>query len=110
MSQVAEKIFLRQQNQELRKRWKVASQDLKRLPHATTPLARVIQMDEFRKVACEQVGPLFASDHLKYVWWKKESNQWKRMAASTDGFPECLNSRDEVDAFVKDWQSPKVLD
>lgn len=111
MSQVAERIFLRQQNQELLKRLKIASQDLKRLFDAISPLSGVLKMDEFREKSQEGLRLLFPSQDFKWAWWAKdESGSWK-MRGSSDSLESAeAGSLDEVKAQFPDWNKAFELE
>ena len=76
LEQVAEKILLRQQNQELLKRLKLAGHELKKLLMAITPLNGVLEEEDLPKVALEGLGKLFEASNLKASWWRHFDGQW----------------------------------
>ncbi len=85
IEKVAEKILLRQQNQELMRRLKTATMELKRLFQVVSPLNGVLDLQELRKKTVESFSKLFDDAQAKASWWIKNSEgQWECAAAVPD--------------------------
>ncbi len=77
LTQVAEKIMLRQQNVELVKRLKQSASQLKHLFEATRLLNGLLEMESMRPEVCKALCQLFGDPKLKVLWVEKSQGQWK---------------------------------
>lgn len=78
MSQVAERILLRQQNSELLKRLKLAGKDLKRLLQVSLPLGGIIELEKLKVQALDGFKELFADDTCRAAWFDKTAGaEWQ---------------------------------
>lgn len=98
LEKVAEKIFLRQQNQELLKRLKSAAQDLKKLISSISKFNGLLSLEELRKTAMESLKELLEKDALKAVWFSKEEGEWslKEAIPGAEAF-EGISTPDELE-------------
>lgn len=82
LEKVAERILLRQQNQELLKRLRTATHDLKNLLEVVSPLNGVIETQDLRQNAVKGLAQLYNDPTLKAAWWvKNEEGVWECQAA-----------------------------
>ena len=88
MTQVAEKILLRQQNNELLKRLKKASQDLKRLFDFTSSLNGILDEEALCKAVLAGLPQVFQQPDLRAVWLTEENQKWVKrgMIPAEDSF------------------------
>lgn len=77
VTQVAEKILLRQQNNELLKRLKRASHDLKRLYTFTHSLNGVLDFEALLGASLEGLPAVFDMANLRCAWFAKDEGLWK---------------------------------
>lgn len=84
MAQVAEKILLRQQNAELLKRLKTASQTLKRLFESTRDLNGILEEEALVSSVLESLPLLFQQEKIHSFWLAKHSGVWNLKTASPD--------------------------
>lgn len=101
MAQVAEKILLRQQNNELMKRLKGATLNLKLLFDATRELNGILEMEALRSCVLSELGKVQQKSDYVAAWYERFEGSWKRVMISrdTDAFPELIQSDDLESAF-----------
>lgn len=106
MEKIAEKILLRQQNQELLKRLKSAGQELRKLLQAIAPLNGVIELTDLRKLALQGLQELLDDPSLKAMWWTKNSEAPWSCAAAVPGpeLSEGLASPEEFKEKLTTWR------
>lgn len=85
MAQVAEKILLRQQNNELLKRLKKASHDLKRLYEFTHELNGVLAIENLQKVSLSGISKVFDASDLRGAWFNKSEGLWRAVTQLPEG-------------------------
>ncbi|MBN8554914.1 MAG: diguanylate cyclase [Deltaproteobacteria bacterium] len=88
MTHVAEKILLRQQNAELLKRLKKASQDLKRLFDFTSSLNGILDEEALQKAVLAGLPQVFQQPDVRAVWFAEENQKWVKrgMIPADDSF------------------------
>ncbi|TVQ81256.1 MAG: diguanylate cyclase [Bradymonadales bacterium] len=111
LEQVADRIFLRQQNQELMRRLKAAGQDLKSLLDSIRPLSGVLEMKSLRETAIEQVLRLFQGSSSRYAWLTQDAEgHWKTEWTSEIGLKQ--SSWDSLESFrsqTESWKNSEFL-
>lgn len=112
IEKVADKILLRQQNQELIKRLKSAGHALKRLLERISPLNSVLEMDKLQEIVVKAFPLLFQDDQVKASWWtKEESEEGKEQWVCKVSLPpqddwKPVQSPDDIKAL---YQEPRNL-
>lgn len=99
MAQVAERILLRQQNQELLKRLKNASLELKHLLSAVTPLNAILSLSGLREKIPEILSVAFGRDDLRSEWWIQSEDSWvcgEEKRSSIDEIKEKFAAKDNL--------------
>ncbi len=110
MLQVAERIFLRQQNNELLKRLQRASGELKLLLDSTRQLNGILDLDIFRNSVLSSLPALFQDPSVRAVWLVKGDSGWAPNAMIPDEKAfEGLNEIKNLEDIVKHYQSYRNL-
>jgi diguanylate cyclase (GGDEF)-like protein len=101
MTQVAEKILLRQQNAELMKRLKGATLNLKLLFEATRELNGILDLEALRSCVLSELPKLQQKPNTQAAWYERLESGWKRVAATSDSsnLPELVEGDDLEVAF-----------
>lgn len=106
---VADKILLRQQNQELLKRLKTASQDLRRLVEVMASLSGILDRSELRDAVLNAFPKLYADETVKVSWWSRTAEAWQIASAKPD--PDSfkgINFPDEAVEKLTELRNPRV--
>lgn len=110
MEQVAEKILLRQQNQELLKRLKLAGSELKRLLEAIGPLGLILDPKELREKTMAALPQLFEEQNMRAQWWVHQRDVWScENQIGFDSNPEPLEDIERAQEAFGDDAKVKSL-
>jgi diguanylate cyclase (GGDEF)-like protein len=96
MTQVAEKILLRQQNAELMKRLKSATSNLKILFEATRELNGILELGALRTCVISELPKVQQRPNLQAAWYESTEEGWRRVASTPDSsnLPELVEGED----------------
>lgn len=96
MTQVAEKILLRQQNAELMKRLKSATSNLKILFEATRELNGILELGALRTCVLSELPKVQQRPNLQAAWYESAEQGWRRVASTPDSsdLPELVEGED----------------
>jgi diguanylate cyclase (GGDEF)-like protein len=102
MTQVAEKILLRQQNAELMKRLKGATLNLKLLFEATRELNGILELEALRSCVLLELPKLQQKLNAQAAWYERSESGWKRVALTPDSstLPEIVEGDDLEATFL----------
>ena len=109
MTQIAEKILLRQQNLELMKRLKVATLNLRLLYEATRELNGILELDALRGCVLKALPQLQQRDDLRAAWYSRSDAGWSRTTEASDEalLPELIEMGD-LEEFCRSHPSQKL--
>lgn len=113
MTQVSEKILLRQQNAEFTRRLRKASQDLKLLFSMTSQMNGVLDEKALREIVMQWPPKLFQDPQVAAFWFQNDDQSWKLVdeigPKTLIKMEDSLTSLDVIRGKTSSLRSPKEI-
>ncbi len=112
LTQVSEKIFLRQQNTELIRRLKKASFDLKRLFEFAASLMGTLEEDKLRELALAGMPKLFQDENARAAWMEGAEKAWKVLGQTKSEVFSSVDITTDIESAISSTsglRNPKTM-